>query len=61
MMKLRRVRREWTNFVPLVVVMMVMRMIVAVVLVEPVHGLDLLMVWCISRQLAPIPLILPLS
>jgi hypothetical protein len=43
MMKLRRVRREWILFVPLVVVMMMleMRMIVAVVLVEPVHGLDM--------------------
>jgi len=40
-MKLRRVRREWILFVPLVVVVMLeMRMIVAVVLAEPVHGLD---------------------
>jgi len=41
MMKLRRVRREWILFVPLVVVMLEMRMIVAVVLAEPVHGLDM--------------------
>jgi len=40
-MKLRRVRREWMLFVPLVVVRLEMRMIVAVVLVEPVHGLDM--------------------
>jgi len=41
MMKLRRVRREWIFFVPLVVVMLEMRMIVAVVLAEPVRGLDM--------------------
>jgi hypothetical protein len=41
MMKLRRVRREWILFVPLVVVMLEMRMIVAVVLAEPVHVLDM--------------------
>jgi hypothetical protein len=38
MMKLRR---EWILFVPLVVVMLEMRMIVAVVLAEPVRGLDM--------------------
>jgi hypothetical protein len=35
--------REWTTFVPPVVVMMVLKMIVAVVLVEPAHKLDLSM------------------
>jgi hypothetical protein len=53
MMLLMGTRRERRiTFVPLVVVMMVLKMIVAVVLVEPAHVLNLLMLLCKGALIA---------
>jgi hypothetical protein len=54
MMMLMTARRGRIMFVPLVVVMMVQKMIVAAVLVEPAHVLNLLMLPCTGALVSPI-------